>query len=68
MADRRRQGVGYGEGRLTVADNGRGIKVGNPTGSGLKLIAALARQIGGTVHQDSSNQGTTTWLTFPMII
>jgi hypothetical protein len=28
---------------------------------------ALARQIGGTVHQDSSNQGTTTWLTFPVI-
>ena len=60
-------GVGYGEGRLTVADNGRGIKDDNPTGSGLKLIAALARQIGGTVYQDSSNQGTTTRLTFPVI-
>jgi hypothetical protein len=34
----------HGEGLLTVADNGRGIKVGNPTGSGLKLIAALARE------------------------
>jgi two-component sensor histidine kinase len=60
-------GVGYGEGRLSVADNGRGIKEHNPTGSGLKLIAALARQIGGTVDQYSSNQGTTTSLTFPVI-
>ena len=60
-------GVGYGEARLSVADNGRGIKEHNPTGSGLKLIAALARQIRGTVDQDSSNQGTTTWLTFSVI-
>jgi len=50
-----------------VADNGRGIKERNPKGSGLKLVAALARQIGGTVNQDSSNKGTTTWLTFPVI-
>jgi two-component system, sensor histidine kinase PdtaS len=59
-------GVGYGEARLTVADNGRGIKQHNPTGTGLKLIGALARQIGGTVDQESSNQGTRTWLTFPV--
>jgi two-component sensor histidine kinase len=50
-----------------VADNGRGIQAHNPTGSGLRLIAALARQIGGTVNQDSSDQGTTTCLTFPAI-
>ena len=37
--------VGYGEARLSVADNGRGIKQHNPTGTGLKLIVALARQI-----------------------
>jgi two-component sensor histidine kinase len=60
-------GVGYGEARLSVADNGRGIKEHNPKGSGLKLIAGLARQLGGTVDQDSSNKGTTTWLTFPVI-
>ena len=59
-------GVGYGEARLTVADNGRGIKQHNPTGTGLKLIVALARQIGGTVNHESSNQGTRTWLTFPV--
>jgi two-component sensor histidine kinase len=60
-------GVGYGEARLSVADNGRGIKEPNPAGSGLRLIAALARQIGGTVDQDSSTKGTTTWLTFPLM-
>src|SRR5919201_3262094 len=59
-------GVGYGEARLSVADNGRGIKQHNPTGTGLKLIVALARQIGWIVDQESSNQGTRTWLTFPV--
>jgi two-component system, sensor histidine kinase PdtaS len=61
-------GIGYGEGRLTVADNGRGIRKDDSTGSGLKLIAALARQIGGTVNQESSDRGTTTQLTFPVIM
>jgi len=60
-------GVGYGEARLRVADNGRGIKKDNPKGTGLKLVAALARQIGGTIDQDSSKEGTTTCLTFPVI-
>ena len=60
-------GVGYGEGRLTVSDNGRGIAQANPKGSGLKLIAALARQIGGRVEQESSDRGTTTSLIFPVM-
>jgi two-component sensor histidine kinase len=60
-------GVGYGEARLSVADNGRGVKEDNPKGTGLKLVAALARQIGGTIDQDSSKEGTTTCLTFPVI-
>lgn len=60
-------GVGYGEGRLTIADNGRGMQDPNPSGSGLKLIASLARQIGGTVNQDSSDRGTATSITFPVI-
>src|SRR6478735_4192253 len=60
-------GVGYGEARLSVADNGRGVKEDNPKGTGLKLVAALARQIGGTIDQDSSKEGTTTRLTFPVI-
>ncbi|WP_420737596.1 GAF domain-containing protein [Bradyrhizobium japonicum] len=60
-------GVGYGEARLTVTDNGRGIQHPNENGSGLKLITSLARQIGGTVDQTSSDAGTTTTLTFPLI-
>ena len=59
--------MGYGEGRLTVSDNGRGITELNPKGSGLKLIAALARQIGGRVDQESSDLGTTTSLMFPVM-
>ena len=60
-------GVGYGEARLTVADNGRGIKNPRPGGSGLRLINSLARQLGGDVEQASSDQGTTTSVTFPVI-
>jgi two-component sensor histidine kinase len=60
-------GVGYGEARLTVSDNGRGIRNPNEGGSGLKLIASLARQIGGTIEQESSESGTSTSLRFPLI-
>jgi two-component sensor histidine kinase len=60
-------GVGYGEARLSVGDNGRGVKNDNPKGTGLKLVAALARQIGGTIDQESSKEGTMTCLTFPVI-
>lgn len=60
-------GIGYGEARLTVADNGRGIQNPRPGGSGQKLIQALARQIGGHVQQESSAAGTTITLIFPVI-
>jgi two-component sensor histidine kinase len=60
-------GVGYGEARLTMADNGRGIQNPRPGGSGLRLIGSLARQLGGEVEQASSDQGTTTTVTFPVI-
>ncbi|WP_426611152.1 sensor histidine kinase [Bradyrhizobium sp. McL0616] len=60
-------GIGFGEARLTMADNGRGIQNPNENGSGLKLISSLARQIGGTVDQSSCGSGTTTTLTFPLI-
>jgi two-component sensor histidine kinase len=60
-------GVGFGEARLTVSDNGRGIQKSNEHGSGLKLIASLARQIGGEIHQQSADTGTATTLTFPML-
>jgi len=60
-------GLGYGEARLTVSDNGSGIRKPSEGGSGLKLIASLARQIGGIVEQESSDAGTTTSLRFPLI-
>jgi two-component sensor histidine kinase len=60
-------GIGYGEARLTISDNGRGIRNPSEGGSGLKLTASLARQIGGTVEQESSESGTTTLLRFPLI-
>jgi two-component sensor histidine kinase len=60
-------GVGYGEARLSVSDNGHGIQKSNEHGSGLKLIASLAKQIGGTIHQQSADTGTTTTLTFPLM-
>jgi two-component sensor histidine kinase len=61
-------GVGYGEAKLIVSDNGRGIAAtGKGGGSGLKLIASLARQIGGTVDQESSSHGTITSLKFPIV-
>jgi two-component system, sensor histidine kinase PdtaS len=60
-------GIGFGEARLTVSDNGRGIINVNENGSGLKLIASLARQIGGTIEQESTDSGATTILTFPLI-
>ena len=60
-------GIGYGEARLTVSDNGSGIENPRPDGSGLGLITSLARQIGGEVEQESSERGTSISVTFPVI-
>jgi len=60
-------GIGFGEARLTVADNGRGIVEAAAGGSGLKLINALARQISAKVERKSSNKGTTISVQFPVI-
>ncbi len=60
-------GIGYGEARLTVADNGRGPGNPRPGGSGLKLVASLARQIGGEIEQESSKHGTSISVTFPVM-
>jgi two-component sensor histidine kinase len=60
-------GIGYGEACLTVADNGRGIQNPRPGGSGTKLMASLARQIGGTIDQQSTKAGAATTLRFPVI-
>ena len=60
-------GIGFGEARLTISDNGCGMGETQGNGSGLKLIASLARQIGGSIDQQSNDAGTTTTLTFPLI-
>jgi two-component sensor histidine kinase len=60
-------GIGFGEGRLTVTDNGRGIQKDSAGGSGLILIGSLARQIGGQVKRESSPAGTSISVTFPII-
>ena len=60
-------GVGFGEGRLTISDDGHGFEKRPSNGSGLKLIESLARQIGGQVSTESSHDGTTTSVTFPII-
>ncbi|MBZ9922532.1 sensor histidine kinase, partial [Mesorhizobium sp. BR1-1-7] len=60
-------GIGYGEARLIVADNGHGIQSPRPGGSGQKLIQALTGQIGGKVQQDSSANGTIIKIVFPVI-
>lgn len=61
-------GIGYGEACLKVSDNGRGMGKSREGGSGLKLMASLAKQIGGTIEQESSSgSGTTTSLRFPLI-
>lgn len=61
-------GIGYGEARLVVADNGRGMPTeGQSQGSGLKLISALARKIGGQVKPSSSARGTSIAVQFPII-
>ncbi|GIL38909.1 sensor histidine kinase [Roseiterribacter gracilis] len=65
-------GVGYGDARLIVSDNGRGIQNPRPTdsrggGSGLKLVEALARHVGGLLDQESSSSGTATSVVFPIV-
>jgi two-component sensor histidine kinase len=60
-------GIHYGEARLTIADNGKGIQPGKTGGSGHKLVNALARQLGGELEQTSSDKGTITSVVFPVI-
>jgi len=60
-------GIGYGEARLTVSDNGGGVRDAGPEGSGLKLIESLARQVSGSVDLQTSEKGTTVSVTFPLI-
>jgi len=61
-------GLEYGQARLTVSDNGRGMQNPSKGGSGLKLMGSLAKQIGGSIDQESGDTGTKTTLTFPLIV
>lgn len=60
-------GVGFGDARLVVADDGSGIGELREGGSGIRLIEALARHVGGLIEQRSSPAGTSTSLTFPVL-
>jgi two-component sensor histidine kinase len=60
-------GLPYGEARLTVSDNGIGIKPNAVPGSGTGLITSLARQIGGTIVREDIERGARFSLTFPVI-
>jgi two-component system, sensor histidine kinase PdtaS len=60
-------GIGYGEAKLTISDNGAGMRAPDHEGSGLKLIDLLARQIGGSVDLETSENGTTISVVFPLI-
>jgi two-component sensor histidine kinase/putative methionine-R-sulfoxide reductase with GAF domain len=58
-------GQGPGLACLIVKDNGKGFDPLKTSGSGLKLVRALADQIRGRIEQETSPRGTTTRLTFP---
>ncbi len=57
IAVRLQAGVGFGEGRLVVTDDGNGFEKHESSGSGLKLIESLARQIGGQVQIEELEEG-----------
>ena len=58
-----------GEGRLVVADSGRGMAPSPQSGSGLALILSLVAQIGGTLTQTSApGKGTSFTTTFPLAV
>lgn len=52
---------------LAISDNGLGLEPGSPAepGLGLRLVEALARQLGGTLERHSA-AGTTLTVTFPL--
>jgi two-component system, sensor histidine kinase PdtaS len=66
-------GIGYGQARLTVSDNGKGMREVSAhntpprKGSGLRLIDSLARQIGGDVKRETSAHGTSIIVEFPVL-
>ena len=57
--------VGSGEGRLVLADNGKGIGRRNPQGTGMRLIEGLARQLDAHLEW-KTEAGTELTLRFPV--
>jgi two-component sensor histidine kinase len=55
-----------GEGRIVLADNGHGLGNGPSPGTGLRLIAGLARQVGGEARW-RTERGTELTITFPIV-
>ena len=55
---------------LCVSDNGGGLPdgfaIGGGQGLGLRLLGSLAQQLGGTVRHDSSGQGASFGIRFPL--
>ena len=55
------------QGRLVVADNGRGADVAPSRGKGTALVASFVEQIGGSLARTSTpGEGTTVAVTFPL--
>lgn len=53
-----------GQGRLVVADNGRGAGASPGRGSGTALVASFVEQIGGTLARSGDGKGMTVVITF----
>lgn len=59
-------GVAPGEAALTVADSGKGFRQDARPGTGTQLLDALVAQINGRLDRESSAEGTTTQVLFPI--
>lgn len=57
-----------GEARLSIVDKGPGMNTTREGASGLRLVKALAAQISGRVDVDSSPEGTTVSVCFPLLV
>ena len=59
--------VGRNQGRLVVADDGRGPGAARSDGKGTSLVTSFAEQIGGAVSRTGEpGKGTTVTVTFPL--
>jgi two-component system, sensor histidine kinase PdtaS len=59
--------VDQGQGRLVVADNGRGPDAARSGGKGTVLVASFVEQIGGSVSRAGGpGEGTSVTVTFPL--